>query len=372
MAARWCSPAVVLKWVAPLLCLAIACPVFAADTTTVQSFRTQYDTMMSGFERILSAQGNTVALAQARRGREIMNSLTDDQITAVLGTKLPDLSPALSNIDFVAAKVEAKASAAPLPRSPGFPDPVPVVAGCNGVDTTAETRYALFITKEVANAVLAAAAWVCNEDILGENGSAACIPLAIAADVANGFFDTATFCAGELTANQVDANFNRLAHIHDDLAADTTSIINNDNANMTAIINNDNTNTSSIITNDNTNTTAIINNDNANTATIIANANANKNELRDLILRTQIEADMAMTDSAAVVALYEIPTARGGYLDLVQFIVTDTIAKVLAAGGTVGNAQQMLNDANAAKAAGHFKLAYATYRKAYKAAGKPY
>ena len=87
------------------------------------------------------------------------------------------------------------------------------------MDITADTRYALFIIKEVANAVLAAAAWVCNEDILGEKGSLACVPLAIAADVANGFFDTATFCAGEVTANQVDANFNRLDHIHNDLAA---------------------------------------------------------------------------------------------------------------------------------------------------------
>ena len=43
--------------------------------------------------------------------------------------------------------------------------------------------------------------------------------VAIAADIANGFFDTATFCSGEVTANQVDANFRRLDHIHDDLAA---------------------------------------------------------------------------------------------------------------------------------------------------------
>ena len=43
---------------------------------------------------------------------------------------------------------------------------------------------------------------------------------------------------------------------------------------------------------------------------------------------------------------------------------------VTAAGGSTANAQQFLNDANAAKAAGDFKAAYASYRKAYKAAGK--
>ena len=111
-------------------------------------------------------------------------------------------------------------------------------------------------------------------------------------------------------------------------------------------------------------------NDNTNTATILADAKANKNELRDLILRTQIEADLAMADSASVVALYALPTANGGYLDLVQTIVTETLAHIVAAGGSISNAQPILDSANAAKAAGNFKGAYVLYRKAYKAAGK--
>jgi hypothetical protein len=133
---------------------------------------------------------------------------------------------------------------------------------------------------------------------------------------------------------------------------------------------NDNTNKTAIITNDNAIKTTIINNDNANLVTIINNVNANKNDLRDLILRTQIEADLATEASASTVALYALPTAKGGDLDLVQTIVTETIAKILLAGGSVGNAQSFLNDANAAKAAGDFKTAYALYRRAYQAAGR--
>jgi hypothetical protein len=147
-------------------------------------------------------------------------------------------------------------------------------------------------------------------------------------------------------------------------------IINNDNSNKTAIINNDDSNKTAIINNDNSNKTAIINNDNANLATILASLNQVKGELRDLILRTQIEADLAEVDGATPVALYEIPTASGGYLDLVQTIVTQTIANVLAAGGTVSNAQTFLNKGNTDKAAGKFKSAYDNYRKAYKAAAK--
>jgi hypothetical protein len=134
------------------------------------------------------------------------------------------------------------------------------------------------------------------------------------------------------------------------------------------IINNDNANANAIITNDNTNATTIINNDNANTTAIITNDNANKNELRDLMLRTQIEADLAAADAATPVALYLTPNANGGYLDLVQSIVTETLANVTAAGGNVGPAQSFLTQANAQKAAGQFKTAYANYRKAYKRA----
>ena len=291
-------------------------------------------------------------------------------------TRVPDLSVAVTASQFVAARAEARraasaALAAPVQiLSPGLPGPVDIPSGCDGVNIDAAERYALMIIKEVANAILAAAAWVCNEDILGENGSLACVPLAIAADVANGFFDTATFCAGEVTANQVDANFNRLEHIHNDLEADLATIVNTSNANTLSIITNDNANRTTIVNNDNANKTTIVNNDNANLVTIINNANANKNELRDLILRTQIEADLASTDGAATVALYALPTANGGYLDLVTTIVTETIAHTAAAGGSVSNAQAFLNDANAAKAAGDFKGAYALYRKAYKAAGK--
>lgn len=136
------------------------------------------------------------------------------------------------------------------------------------------------------------------------------------------------------------------------------------------IINNDNSNKTAIINNDNSNKTAIINNDNANLATILASLNQVKGELRDLILRTQIEADLAEVDGATPVALYEIPTAKGGYLNLVQTIVTQTIANVLAAGGTVSNAQTFLDKGNTDKRAGKFKSAYDNYRKAYKAAAK--
>jgi hypothetical protein len=169
------------------------------------------------------------------------------------------------------------------------------------------------------------------------------------------------------------------AAIQQQITDNTNTIVNNDNSNTSAIISNDNANATNIIANDNSNKTAIINNDNANTTTIIdndnanmiaiiTNDNANKNELRDLIRRTQIEADLAEADNATPVALYLTPNANGGHLDLVQTIVTQTLASIQAAGGSIGNAQTFLDRANADKAVGRFKSAYGNYRKAYKAA----
>ena len=166
---------------------------------------------------------------------------------------------------------------------------------------------------------------------------------------------------GDLEASVANDNTNKTAVINND-NANMTSIINNDDANKTTIINNDNANTAALTTTVNANTASIIANDNANTAAIIANDNANKNELRDLILRTQIEADLAQPDSSTPVAVFVTPTANGGYLNLVRAIVAQTMANVLAAGGKVGQAQSLLAQGDAAKTAGDFKVPTSAYR----------
>jgi len=174
------------------------------------------------------------------------------------------------------------------------------------------------------------------------------------------------------------------------------TIINNDNNNKTMIVNNDNTNKDTIVTNDNTNKITIVNNDNANTlaltnlvnsalSQILTDATANKNEMKNLLLRTQIEADLASTDGSTFVALYETPVTvcfpslnslglpqlgipasvtQCGLLDLVRSIVQQTIANV----GAGTNAQSFFNTGDAQRAAGQYKAAYTSYRKAYKAA----
>jgi hypothetical protein len=249
------------RFVFLMLCLAIAAPVMAQAPRTIEAFRAQYDSVMANYEQLFAAEGNIQGQMRAQQGREAMQALTNEQLARVFAkSRIPDFSIIASASSYLVQRKTIQS----LP----FPGEPPIVSGCNGVDYTSATRYAETIANEVTQSILAAAAWVCNEDILGENGSLACVPLAIAADITQGLIDVANFCAGEVTGNQVQANFDRLGHIHDDLSAGISTIVNNDNAN-----------TASIITNDNSNKTTIVNNDNANTATILTNANANKDAI---------------------------------------------------------------------------------------------
>ena len=86
-----------------------------------------------------------------------------------------------------------------------------------------------------------------------------------------------------------------------------------------------------------------------------------------LNLRIHIEDDLADPGNHPL-ALFEVPEANGGHLNLVRLIVADTIAKMQATGQGVGNAQAFLASGDAAKAAGAYKSAYANYGKAYRAA----
>ena len=259
-----------------LISLAMAGPVFAQGSKpsqktggqTVGSFRAQYAAIMADFSRIYAATGDTAGQERVRQGLEAMGALTDDQVARLYAkTRIPDLTLAAAASEYVASR--AKSTGGLVTDSLPFPDAPALITECTVLPIDSASRFALLILKEIANGLLAAAAFGCLEDILGENGALACVPLAIASDLANGVFDSAQYCAGEFTANQVDANFNRLAHIHDDLTTGIKTMVNTDNASRTSVINNDNANRISIVNNNNAIKDAIINNDNANKDSIL-------------------------------------------------------------------------------------------------------
>lgn len=87
--------------------------------------------------------------------------------------------------------------------------------------------------------------------------------------------------------------------------------------------------------------------------------------LRELALRLKIE--QALTTSQ-MIGLFELPQAKGGYLDLVRSIVVDVINRMLSAGLSVGTASKSLTNGDSNVATGQYKTAYKYYASAYQAA----
>ena len=86
-----------------------------------------------------------------------------------------------------------------------------------------------------------------------------------------------------------------------------------------------------------------------------------------LNLRMHIEDDLSDPGNHPL-ALFGVPEANGGHLNLTRSIVADTIAKMQATGQGVGNAAAFLASGDAARAATDYKGAYREYGKAYRAA----
>jgi hypothetical protein len=87
--------------------------------------------------------------------------------------------------------------------------------------------------------------------------------------------------------------------------------------------------------------------------------------LRELELRLRIE--QALT-TGQMIGLFELPQAKGGYLDLVRSIVVDVINKMLSAGLSVGTASKSLTIGDSNVATGQYKTAYKYYASAYQTA----
>ena len=169
--------------------------------------------------------------------------------------------------------------------------------------------------------------------------------------------------------NQIDSH---LTLIDSELSTQNNSIDTNVNANIAAVglnLANSITNTDADLNNHITATDTDLNTHLTGVDTDVLNRatqiDTEISTLQGLSLRIFIERSLA---AGLVIGLFEVPTAQGGYLDLVRSIVVDTINKILASGGTVGTASKSLTTGDAAKAAGQFKSAYSSYASAYQAA----
>lgn len=175
----------------------------------------------------------------------------------------------------------------------------------------------------------------------------------------------------------VTAIGNSQGAIVDNANGNTTALTTAISNTQTSIINNDNTNKNTIVANDNTNKDTIVANDNTNKNTIVANDNANAASLTNLLLRLQIEADLAAADNSSPVALFMTPATtcglsaplnQCGLIGLVRQIVVQTISNL--AGANASQANSYLAKGDTYRNAGNYSAAYQQFRQAYKAASK--
>ena len=251
---------------------------FAAQPQA-QSFRADYGVVLDGLESALSQNGNSRSLKLLQQSRASLNIASDENLARIFGDAgTPDLSGTVSEMRRLSTRAVAK--------SAGLPGAGAIHSACASNPHDSESVYQALIAAQVTSSILSAATFVCTQDILGENGSAVCIPFAIADDIAQGIFAVRSWCSGEEGGAKSDASFERLDHVHSDLADARATILSDSSTKLTAILNNSNTNTASIISNSNANTTTTNNNINASTASIINNSNHNKDvivgELRAL------------------------------------------------------------------------------------------
>ena len=244
---------------------------------------------------------------------------------------------------------QARTESAPSPLS-DFPTPQ-YCSDCNGFSSDGNVVFAYATALNAAQFVWIPLNRACEEDVLGENTSLACIIADEILQTAQFIFDEYTLCDGDTQGSQVAASWAGLQYINGQIDQD-----------YQAIIANSNTNRDQIIANDNTNRDMIIANDNANTALVRADILS----LRVLTVRLAVEQAVAAGGSAQYpLALLELPTANGGYLETVRDTVTQDIASLSAAGQNVGVASSNLNMGNNYYAMGRYKMAFYYFRLAY-------
>jgi len=86
-----------------------------------------------------------------------------------------------------------------------------------------------------------------------------------------------------------------------------------------------------------------------------------------LNFRLAVEQELLQSGRGGL-GTFALPAAQGGYLEEVRKVVADTIGKFRAAGLTVGTAEVELANADAAVARREYKVAFSSYRNAYRLA----
>jgi hypothetical protein len=283
---------------AALLVSALSAP--SADAAPKQSsaaLRASFIALMDTYQQVYQQEGDLRGMLMVDQAKAALSRVDDEALARILArATLPDFAPATSAMERLRKSSQRAMVKSALITAAGtsFPSSPSVIDACVNTPHGDQITYDALIAYQVTSGILAAANYVCNETVLGENGAAACIPFAIANDIASSLFSVRNFCSGLDSSAAITGIYDRTLAIDNDLAAARTDILNNANTNTTAInanvtaavsastasINaNSNANTTALTTLIGASTTSINNNTNSNTAALITNSNANRDQV---------------------------------------------------------------------------------------------
>ena len=170
----------------------------------------------------------------------------------------------------------------------------------------------------------------------------------------------------DLVKNNLDVKVSTLATQSSLNSLQTTANTINTNLNTAnTTLNTVNTNLNTV----NTSVNSLVTNLNSVKTTVTSSGNA-LTDFAALNLRLMIEENLAGGNGTNPIALFVVPAAQGGYIELVRTIVADTLTKMQALGQPMTNATAHFAKGDSYMAQHKYKLAYWIYAKAYQDASK--
>ena len=321
------------------------------------------------------------ALERSRAQLEAMSSAQVQEVAPILAGRIADLRQLTGMAAEGIREMRTPSASTGFPVAPypnvgwdwlveGFEDEDDVTGSDSGSGSgncnlanapSAAFLYSLQTIQTVVDAIAAVADRICNQFgsavVAGANLSAVCIVTDIGAVVAQAFNGNWNNCSDWIMAAEVSGSYSRLEHLHDDVVAAESNLTTELDANETLIDALD----AAVVAHDQnlTDRADLIDAALSATATFLM-------EFLDERLQLRIEDYLAASENSAI-ASFQLPEAFDGLLELIQEIVTDTVA---AENGGL-EAQGFLAAADAAFTAGRYKTAFENYGKAYRAAVVP-
>lgn len=344
-----------------------------------EAIRSDYIEIMAALGEIGRARRLADVQWASARGQEVIITLSNEELLA-FGDVMPDLEVLRTQVqraaaDMLSREVHWPDDGTSEARTPGSFPTAGYSSECPSPRPDTGDAQAVMFIVQAAKAVWAAADRACEQLVVGFNVSLACIPadLLIYAEIA--ILEHVFFCADDINSAEILANFQRAAHIHDDMTdAQEDDFVEADNA--TSLRHN-----KDLIVAARDLIIATIQHGKMKMLDAIAAMDLKMQELiraefkaqnaqleafREYSLRTWIEADLGSEDDR--VASFQLPPIFGGRLGLVSDVVHDTIDNMTAAAQGKQNAIDLVDQADKEVLFGNYKLAYDLYAQAYRQA----